>query len=61
MQLYAFDILALGGEDLRQLPLTMRKANLARLLRGRSDGMFVAPFEIGEIGRIYFARPARWG
>ncbi|WP_312015836.1 hypothetical protein [Bradyrhizobium liaoningense] len=32
VQLYALDILALGGEDLRQLPLTKRKANLARLL-----------------------------
>ncbi|MBR0855684.1 RNA ligase family protein [Bradyrhizobium liaoningense] len=54
VQLYAFDILALGGEDLRQLPLTMRKANLARLLRGRPDGMFVAPFEMGEIGPDLF-------
>ncbi|WP_246504230.1 ATP-dependent DNA ligase [Bradyrhizobium agreste] len=25
VQLYAFDLLALGGEDLRQLPLEMRK------------------------------------
>ena len=25
MQLYAFDILALGGEDLRTLPLSLRK------------------------------------
>ncbi|WP_246208305.1 hypothetical protein [Bradyrhizobium rifense] len=32
VQLYAFDVLALG-EDLRQLPLSMRKSNLARLLR----------------------------
>lgn len=50
VQLYAFDILALGGEDLRQLPLTMRKTNLARLLRGRPDGIFLAPFESGDIG-----------
>ncbi|WP_341850581.1 hypothetical protein [Bradyrhizobium barranii] len=33
VQLYAFDILAVGSEDLRQLPLTMRKTNLVRLLR----------------------------
>ena len=32
VQLYAFDILALDGEDLRSLPLSMRKTNLARLL-----------------------------
>jgi ATP dependent DNA ligase domain len=29
---YAFDILVSDGEDLRRLPLSMRKANLARLL-----------------------------
>jgi ATP-dependent DNA ligase len=49
-QLYAFDMLALDGEDLRKLPLSMRKTNLAQLLRGRPDGIFVAPFEQGEIG-----------
>jgi bifunctional non-homologous end joining protein LigD len=36
VQLYAFDILALDGEDLRRLPLSMRKTNLAQLLRGSS-------------------------
>src|SRR5258707_13869157 len=50
VQLYAFDILALDGEDLRRLPLSMRKTNLARLLARRPDGIFVAPFEQGEIG-----------
>jgi ATP-dependent DNA ligase len=50
VQFYAFDILALGGEDLRGLPLAMRKTNLARLLARRPDGIFVAPFEQGEIG-----------
>ncbi|WFU26327.1 RNA ligase family protein [Bradyrhizobium sp. CB1717] len=54
VQLYAFDLLALGGEDLRPLPLEMRKTNLARLLRGRPDGMFVAPFESGAIGPDLF-------
>jgi ATP-dependent DNA ligase len=43
VQLYAFDIMALDGEDLRALPLTMRKTNLARLLARRPDGIFVAP------------------
>jgi bifunctional non-homologous end joining protein LigD len=32
VMLYAFDILALDGEDLRKLPLQLRKNNLARLL-----------------------------
>jgi bifunctional non-homologous end joining protein LigD len=54
VQLYAFDLLALGGEDLRQLPLEMRKTSLARLLRGRPDGMFIAPFESGTIGPDLF-------
>jgi len=54
VQLYAFDILALDGEDLRSLPLSMRKTSLVRLLRGRSDGIFVAPFEQGEIGPDLF-------
>jgi bifunctional non-homologous end joining protein LigD len=61
VQLYAFDALALGGEDLRQLPLSMRKTNLARLLRGRPNGMFVAPFEPGEIGAELFGAAARIG
>lgn len=61
VQLYAFDVLALGGEDLRPLPLSMRKTNLARLLRGRPDGMFVAPFEAGEIGPDLFRAACRMG
>jgi ATP-dependent DNA ligase len=54
VQLYAFDILAMGGDDLRTLPLEKRKTNLARLLRGRPDGIFIAPFESGEIGPDLF-------
>jgi bifunctional non-homologous end joining protein LigD len=30
--LCAFDVLAIDGDDLRRLPLSMRKANLQRLL-----------------------------
>jgi ATP-dependent DNA ligase len=54
VQLYAFDILALGGEDLRPLPLHLRKANLAQLLARRPEGIFAAPFEQGEIGPDLF-------
>jgi bifunctional non-homologous end joining protein LigD len=53
-QLYAFDYVALTGDDLRALPLHLRKTNLAQLLRGRPDGIFVAPFERGEIGPDLF-------
>ena len=45
---------ALDGDDLRDLPLSMRKTNLERLLRGRPDGIFVNPFEIGAIGPDLF-------
>ena len=54
VQLCAFDVLAIGGEDLRALPLSMRKPNLERLLRGRPDGIFVNPFEVGAIGPDLF-------
>ena len=50
VQLYAFDILAMGSDDLRSLPLHLRKMNLERLLARRPDGVTVAPFERGEIG-----------
>jgi hypothetical protein len=46
-------VLAVDGEDVRDLPLSMRKANLDRLLRGRPDGIFLNPFEIGAIGPDY--------
>ncbi|ODM77880.1 RNA ligase family protein [Bradyrhizobium elkanii] len=54
VQLYAFDVLELEGEDLRRLPLSMRKANLQRLLARRVDGIQLAPFEAGEIGPDLF-------
>jgi bifunctional non-homologous end joining protein LigD len=50
VMLYAFDALAIDGEDLRNLPLHFRKNNLARLLARRADAIHLAPFEQGEIG-----------
>jgi hypothetical protein len=50
LQLCAFDVVAMDGGDMRRLPLSMRKANLARLLRGRPEGIFINLFEQGEIG-----------
>jgi len=61
VQLCAFDILADGGDDLRKLPLSMRKANLERLLARRSERIFVNPFERGEIGPDLFAVACRMG
>jgi len=61
VQLWAFDVLALDGDDLRKLPLSMRKANLARLLARRPDGIFVNPFEQGEIGPELFRKACEFG
>jgi ATP-dependent DNA ligase len=61
VQLYAFDILALDGDDLRALPLSLRKTNLARMLARRTEGIFVAPFEQGEIGPDLFRAACNMG
>ena len=61
VQLCAFDVLAMDGDDLRRLPLSMRKTNLARLLRGRPEGIFINPFEQGEIGPDLFRAACRMG
>ena len=54
-EFYAFDILISDGEDIRKLPLLMRKANLSRLLARRiEDGIFLSDFEQGEIGPDLF-------
>jgi bifunctional non-homologous end joining protein LigD len=61
VQLYAFDMLAGDGDDMRQLPLSMRKANLAGLLAPRTEGIFMAPFEQGEIGPDLFRAACHMG
>jgi ATP-dependent DNA ligase len=61
VQLCAFDLLALDGDDLRTLPLSMRKANLARLLVRRQDGIFLSPFEQGEVGPDLFRKACEFG
>ncbi|MET0407237.1 MAG: RNA ligase family protein [Hyphomicrobium sp.] len=58
-QLYAFDLMSIGGEDLRNTPLLNRKGQLEKLLRGRALGIFVAPFERGEIGPELFTAACR--
>jgi bifunctional non-homologous end joining protein LigD len=46
---YAFDMLVSDGDDIRKLPLSMRKTNLSLLLARRVDGILVSDFEQGEI------------
>ena len=60
VQLYAFDCLSFGGHDLRRLPLHLRKTNLMQLLRGGSQGIFVAPFESGKIGPTCLRPRVEW-
>ena len=61
VQLCAFDILAEGDDDLRKLPLSMRKANLELLLALRPEGIFINPFERGEIGPDLFEAACKMG
>ena len=61
VQFYAFDMLVSDGEDLRKLPLSMRKTNLARLLARRVDGIFLTDFEQGEIGPDLFRHACLMG
>ncbi len=61
VQLYAVDILALDGDNLRALPLSLRKTNLDPLLAHQSDGTFIAPFEQGEIGPDLFRAACKMG
>jgi hypothetical protein len=50
------------GDDLRKLqPLDERKERLGKFLRGRPEGIFVAPLERGEIGPSLFEAACRMG
>jgi bifunctional non-homologous end joining protein LigD len=61
VQFYAFDVLMSDGDDLRKLPLSMRKASLARLLARRINGLFLSEFERGEIGPDLFRHACLMG
>jgi ATP-dependent DNA ligase len=61
VQLCASDVFAMDGDDLRRLPLSMRKANLERVLARRPEGIFLSPFEQGEIGPDLFRKACEFG
>ncbi len=61
VQFYAFDMLVANGEDIRALPLHLRKNNLARMLARRVDGIMLADFEQGEIGPDLFRHACLMG
>jgi bifunctional non-homologous end joining protein LigD len=58
VQLCAFDVLAMDGDDLCKLPLSMRKADLVRLLARWPDGIFLNPLSRARSGRTCFGRRA---
>ena len=51
----------MDGDNLRDLPLSLRKTNPARLHRGRPDGIFISEFEQGEIGPDLFRKACEFG
>jgi ATP-dependent DNA ligase len=61
VRLYAFDVMALDGNDMRKLPLHLRKNNLSRLLAKRPGGIFISEFEQGEIGPDLFRKACEFG
>jgi bifunctional non-homologous end joining protein LigD len=61
VQFYAFDTLVADGDDIRKLPLSMRKTSLARLLARRINGIFISDFEQGEIGPDLFQKACEFG
>jgi ATP-dependent DNA ligase len=61
VEFYVFDMLVSDGDDLRRLPLSMRKTNLQRLLARRVDGIHLAPFEQGKIGPDLFRHACLMG
>ena len=61
VQFYAFDVLMSEGDDLRPLPLHLRKNHLAKMLRWRVDGIILNDFEQGEIGPDLFRHACLMG
>jgi hypothetical protein len=56
--LWAFDLLALGGEDLRDLPLERRKGELESLLKRAPFGLALNDYVAGTGGRCLRERLA---
>lgn len=61
VQFYAFDLLVMNGEDIRPLPLHLRKNNLSRMLARRIDGIMLNDYEQGEIGPDLFRHACLMG
>ena len=57
--LYAFDVLAADGDDLRKLPLAMRKTN--RAVGRRPECIFGSDFDVGRSDPNCSGKPANSG
>ena len=51
----------MDGDNLRDLPLSLRKTNPARLHRGRPDGIFISDLKQREIGPELFRKACEFG
>ena len=60
VQLYAFDILALDGDDLRHLPLSMRKPILRGCQHADRTASSSRLSKRARSAPTFFARPATW-
>ena len=60
VQVYAVDVLVSDGEDVRRLPLSMRKTSVQAAGAARR-WLHLAPFEQGEIGPDLFRHPCLMG
>ena len=57
--LWAFDLIALNGDDLRGDTLEMRNATLSAILPRSSQGLQFND-DIEDDGRLYFSTRASW-
>jgi ATP-dependent DNA ligase len=61
VRLYAFDLLADDGVDMRHQPLQIRKLWLGKLLKRSADGILLNEHEAGEIGPRLFEQACKMG
>ena len=61
MRLFAFDLLAHDGVDMRDQPLQIRKLRLGKLLKRSGDGILLNEYEAGEIGPRLFELACKMG
>ena len=61
VRLYAFDLLADTGVDMREETLLIRKLWLGKLLKRATDGIMLNEHEAGEIGPALFQQACKMG